>query len=111
MPGKAGQTLRSPASSYLYAAIAVCQMGLAPYLTGASPLTHRFRLCDLEAGDFPDRLKPHLFLSTRHDFTACGGIRADMGSLKWLVWAAGKCQEWEMLWEARASGVCLTSGK
>ncbi len=91
MPGKAGQTLRAPASPYLYAAIAVCQMGLAPRLTGASPLTHRFRLCDLEAGDFPDRLKPHLFLSTRHDFTACGGIRADMGSLKWLVWAAGKC--------------------
>ena len=31
--------------------------GLAPHLTGASPPTHRFRLCDLEAGDFLDRLK------------------------------------------------------
>ncbi len=40
-----------------YAAIAACQMGLAPHLTQVSPLTHRFRLYDLEAGDFLDRLK------------------------------------------------------
>ncbi len=56
MPGKAGQTLRCAASSSPYAAIAACQMGLAPHLTWASPPPHRFRLYDLEAWDFLDRL-------------------------------------------------------
>ncbi len=49
MPGKAGQTLRCATSSSPYAAIAACQMGLAPHLTGASHPPHRFRLYDLEA--------------------------------------------------------------
>ncbi len=49
MPDKAGQTLRCATSSSPYAAIAACQMGLAPHLTGASPPPHRFRLYDLEA--------------------------------------------------------------
>ena len=56
MPGKAGQTLRCAASSSPYAAIAACQMGLAPHLTGASPLPHHFRLYDLEARDLLERL-------------------------------------------------------
>ena len=56
MPSKAGQTLRRTDSSSPYAAIAACQMGLAPHLTGASPLPHHFRLYDLEAGDFLERL-------------------------------------------------------
>ena len=49
--------IRSATSSYPYAAIAACQMELAPHLTQVSPPTHRFRLCDLEAGDLFDRLK------------------------------------------------------
>ena len=39
---KAKQPLYSVRSPYPYAAITVCQMGLAPYLTGTSHPTYRF---------------------------------------------------------------------